>query len=113
MDSKDLVWKAAIKLLSMKDYSKSELKNKLLKKFVEGDINSVLNKLESMKYIVDTGTDLERMKKMAQEYIAVKKDAVGKLPSLKSLGSYLLKKGFEPELIESFLMNNQEEIFLK
>ena len=70
--------------------------------FEEAEVEDALGKLEHYGYIVATGSDADRLGQMARQYLAKKKDP-SSAGALRSLEAFLLRKGFEPELVATHL----------
>ena len=96
-------WETALKLLGGRDYSRPEMAAKLAQRgFEEAEVADALAKLEHYGYIVATGTDAGRLEHMATQYLAKKKNPTS-VGALHSLEAFLLRKGFEPELVATHL----------
>ncbi len=94
----------ALKLLAGKDYSRSEMKTKLANRdYSEEEIDETLDKLQHYNYIVETGHDLSQMESMANEYLRKKNKDANNPSSIKSLEAFLIRKGFDPELVNEYL----------
>ena len=96
-------WETALKLLGGRDYSRPEMEAKLAQRGFEGaEVADALAKLEHYGYTVATGADAGRMEQMAAQYLAKKKDP-SSAGAIRSLEAFLLRKGFEPEMVAAHL----------
>jgi len=109
--SKKSAWDVALKLLAGRDFSRSEMEIRLAKRgFDEPEIQETIDKLLKYNYVVETGNDIVKLKEMANDYFAKKKvDAIEK-KHLRSLEAFLVRKGFNVELVNEFLEILSENI---
>jgi len=101
----------AVKLLAGRDFSKSEMEERLARRgFDEIDIKSAIQKLLNLNYIAETGNDREKLCEMAKEYL--RKKGVNNIEKkhLCSLEAFLIRKGFNIELVQEYLIDLNEEI---
>jgi len=94
---------AAVKLLAGRDYAQPEMQAKLAQRgYAPDEINATLEKLVRYSYIVQTANDQERLAAMATAYLQKKKNP--RSPSaLHALEAFLLRKGFDPDLVNAHL----------
>ena len=96
----------ALKLLGGRDFSKSEMEERLLRRgFAEIDIESAVQKLLKHNYIADTGNNRKKLCEMAGEYLRKKGVENIEKKHLKSLESFLIRKGFNSELVQEYLVD--------
>ncbi len=95
----------ALKLLAGKDYSRSEMKAKLVARgYSENEVFETLDKLQHYNYIVETGKDLSKLEEMAEGYLKKKNKDISNPGAVKALESFLLRKGFEPDFVQEYLL---------
>ena len=97
-------WDAALKLLAGRDFSASEMIARLARRgYEEDESENVVAKLMQLGYVVETGNDRDKLCEMARDYL-VKKNKTEITPStLRSLEAFLLRKGFDPDLVGEYL----------
>jgi len=101
----------AVSLLAKRDFSKSEMEARLTRRgFDEADIQTAVQKLLDRGYIVETGNDIQKLREMAESYLSKKNVEVIEKKHLRSLESFLLRKGFDSELVREFLVNLNDGI---
>lgn len=101
---------AALKLLEQKDYSAAELRGKLTSQgYGDEEIEKALSVLERYGYVVQTGRDVEQLEKMSAEWLRKRS---GRMTAgvLRGLEAYLLKKGFEEDLVTAHLQKIADEV---
>ena len=99
----------AMKLLAGKDYSRSEMEIKLVARdFSDTEILETLDKLQHYNYIVETGNDSSKMEDMAENYLKKKNKTFSNPSAVKSLEAFLLRKGFEQDLVQEFLLRKMD-----
>ena len=101
----------AMKLLAGKDYSRSEMEVKLVARdYSETEILETLDKLQRYDYIVETGNDSSKMEDMADNYLRKKNKTFSNPSAVKALEAFLLRKGFEQDLVQEFLLRKMDVI---
>jgi SOS response regulatory protein OraA/RecX len=97
-------WDTALKLLTGRDFSASEMTERLAGRGYEQDeIERTVNKLKEYGYVIETGNDRMKLCEMAREYL-LKKNKTELTPgTLRSLEAYLLRKGFDAGLVGEYL----------
>lgn len=101
---------AALKLLEQKDYSAAELRGKLTPRgYGDEEIEEALDVLERYGYVVQTGRDVEQLEKMSAEWLRKRS---GRMTAgvLRGLEAFLLKKGFEGDLVSAHLQRLADEV---
>ncbi len=97
-------WNAALKLLSGRDYSRSEMEQRLARRgYSQSEIEETVSKLKRYSYVAETGSDANQLRAMAQEYLKKKHKSARDPRSLRSLEAFLLRKGFTPDLVAEYL----------
>jgi len=95
----------ALKLLAGKDYSRSEMEAKLVARgYSEDEILAALDKLQHYNYIVETGKDFSKLENMAEEYLSKKNKDISNPSAAKALERFLIKKGFDRDLVQEYLL---------
>ena len=103
--SKKTAIDAAMKLLAGKDYSRSEMEEKLVaREYSETEILETLDKLQHYNYIVETGDNASMMEVMAEEYLRKKNKDFSNPGAVKALERFLAKKGFDQDLVQEYLL---------
>ena len=104
-------WETALKLLAGRDYSASEMLARLARRgYTREEAEETADKLKEYGYVKETGTDREQLCAMAREYLH-KKNKTRLTPSVfHSLESFLLRKGFEPDLVREYLTRLAEAL---
>jgi SOS response regulatory protein OraA/RecX len=94
---------AALRLLAGKDYSRPELLAKLAqRRYAPAEIEQALATLERYGYTMSTGDDRGQLERLASAYLA--RRASGRLATIaRALEAYLLKKGFDTDLVEAYV----------
>ena len=101
--SRKSVWDTALNLLAGRDFSRTEMAERLARRgFDEAETAATLDKLERYGYVVNTGADHARLEQMAAQYLAKKKNPANPA-AFRSLEAFLLRKGFDPELVAAHL----------
>ena len=97
-------WDAAVKLLAGRDFSASEMLVRLARRgYEEDEAESTVARLVQLGYVVETGNDRDKLCEMAREYLLKKKKTEITAWSLRSLEAFLLRKGFDAELVMEYL----------
>ncbi len=100
---------AAMKLLAGKDYSRSEMEVKLVARdFSETEILETLDKLQHYDYIVETGNNSSKMEDMAENYLRKKNKTFSNPSAVKALEAFLLRKGFDQDLVQEYLLRKMD-----
>ncbi|RLD09327.1 MAG: hypothetical protein DRI44_08725 [Chlamydiae bacterium] len=101
----------AVKLLAGRDFSKSEMEERLVRRgFDETDIQSAIQKLLKQGYIAETGNDRQKLCEMAGNYLRKKNTDKIEMKHLRSLEAFLIRKGFDTELVREYLIDLSEEL---
>lgn len=96
-------WDAALKLLAGRDYALPEMQAKLAQRgYAQAEVQATLDKLAHYGYIVQTARDQERLAAMADDYLCKKKKP-GSAGALRALEAFLLRKGFDADLVAAHL----------
>lgn len=104
-------WEIALKLLGGRDFSKSEMEERLTRRgFDEIDIQQAVQKLLKYDYITETGNDEKKLREMVEEYIRKKGAKNIEKKHLRSLESFLIRKGFNIDLVQQYLEELNEEL---
>jgi len=104
-------WDAALRLLAGRDYSRSEMEAKLRGRgYPTDEIDAALDKLLSYGYVVETGGDQEALEEMAAAYLAKRGKTLTTPSAYKALERFLLRKGFEPELVREYLVRRRDDM---
>jgi SOS response regulatory protein OraA/RecX len=99
---------AAVKLLAGRDYAQPEMQAKLAQRgYAPDEIVATLEKLARYGYIVQTATDQDRLSTMATEYLQKKKNPRSPA-ALHALEAFLLRKGFDQDLVAAHLTDRAE-----
>jgi len=94
---------AALRLLAGKDYSRPELQAKLARRQYDShEIEQALATLERYGYATRTGNDRAQLERMAQTYLA-KRAPQALATTARALEAFLLKKGFDPDLVAAYV----------
>lgn len=94
---------AALKLLGGKDYSASELAVKLARRgYSDDEIERTLSTLQRYHYVAETGTDAAQLEYMSHAWLSKRRGGITP-GALRGLEQFLLKKGFDPELVRTHL----------
>ncbi len=72
--------------------------------YSEDEVLETLDKLQHYNYIEETGSDASKLEEMAEEYLEKKNKKISDPSAVKALERFLLKKGFEPDLVREFLL---------
>ncbi|MCX7847076.1 MAG: hypothetical protein N2595_03460 [bacterium] len=101
---------AALKLLEGKDYSPYELTAKLAGRgYTPAEIDETLDILRRYHYVTETGTNVVELEKMSAAWLAKRRGGLS--PSaLRGLETFLLKKGFDPDLVRVHLERLAEQL---
>jgi SOS response regulatory protein OraA/RecX len=101
---KQPAWDTAVKLLAGRDFSASEMIDRLTRRGYEQDeIEATVERLKEYGYVAVTGSDRLKLCEMAREYL-VKRNKTELTPgTLRSLEAYLLRKGFDADLVGEYL----------
>ena len=107
---------AAVKLLAGRDYAWPEMQAKLAQRqYAEEEIAAALETLARYGYIQQTGTDRAQLERMADAYLAKRatrtRAAAGAAvtaSALHALEAFLLRKGFDPDLVAAHLTDRAE-----
>jgi SOS response regulatory protein OraA/RecX len=103
-------WDAALRLLAGRDYSRSEMEAKLRGRgYPELETDAALDKLLSYGYVVKTGSDPDALAAMAESYLAKKGKALNTPGAFRALEAFLLRKGFDAELVREYLLRRRDE----
>jgi len=104
-------WEVALKLLAGRDFSRSEMEARLVRRgFDEIDIQQSIQKLLKYDYIAETGNDRQKLCEIAGEYLRKKGVENIEKKHLKSLESFLIRKGFNNDLVQQYLEELNEEL---
>jgi len=107
--SKKTALDSALKLLGGKDYSRSEMEEKLVARdYSENEISETLDKLQHYNYIIETGTNSSKMEEMAGIYLKKKNKSFSNPNAVKALERFLMKKGFEQDLVQEYLLRKMD-----
>ena len=99
-------WEVALTLLAGRDFSRSEMEERLARRgFDEIDIESAVQKLLKHNYISETGNDRQKLCEMAGEYLRKKGVENIEKKHLKSLETFLARKGFNTDLVQEYLID--------
>lgn len=95
--------KLAAELLGNRDFSAAEMRERLVQRgYSEEESLEAVRRLLQLGLISETGDDAEALKAAAAEWL--RKREKGITPSsLRSLGAYLVRKGFEEGLVMEYL----------
>lgn len=106
---KQPAWDTAVKLLTGRDFSASEMTERLIRRGYEQDeIESTVEKLRKYGYVIETGSDRQTLCEMAREYL-LKKNKTELTPgTMRSLEAFLLRKGFDTDLVGEYLQRLAE-----
>ena len=108
---KKSAWEVALKLLAGRDFSRAEMEARLVRRgFDEQEIQQAVQKLLKYNYIVETGGNKEKLREMAENYLEKKNVDVIEKKRLRSLENFLLRKGFDTDLVNEFLEKLSDEI---
>lgn len=98
----------AARLLAIRDYSRSELEAKLAEREYTADvIDKVISLLKEYSYIYETGRNKDTLAKMADAYLARKKNPTSTW-AYNSLEKYLCKKGFDHDCVREYIIKRAE-----
>jgi SOS response regulatory protein OraA/RecX len=101
--SRPSAWDAALKLLAGRDYALPEMQAKLAQRgYDQDEVQAALGKLARYGYVVATANDQARLEAMAAEYLRKKKNPHS-AGALRALEAFLLRKGFDEELVAAHL----------
>ena len=101
----------AIKLLAGRDFSRNEMEKRLARRgFDEIDIQQTIQKLLKSDYIVETEDNEKKLREMAKEYIGKKGSKNIEKKHLRSLEAFLIRKGFNTDLVQQYLEDLNEEL---
>ena len=102
--NKKTAWEIAAKLLAGRDFSRSEMEERLARRgFENEEIQTVIEKLLHYNYIIETGEDINQLALMAEEYLMKKNKSFKNKNALRSLEAFLLRKGFDHNLVTEYL----------
>lgn len=97
-------------LLAMRDYSEKEMTERLTRRgYSPEESRAASARLVELGLIKIAGNDREALRNAAREYL-LKKGKELKPSTLSSLAAYLVRKGFDEELIEEYLCEAAEVI---
>lgn len=101
---------AALTLLGGKDYSATELAAKLAHRgYSDDEIERALSTLQRYHYVAETGTDAAQLERMSSAWLAKRRRGI--TPSvLRGLEAFLLKKGFDTDLVRAHLERLAEHL---
>jgi SOS response regulatory protein OraA/RecX len=98
----------AARLLSMRDYARSELEAKLTEReYTSEVIQKVIALLKEYGYIYETGRNKDTLATMAGAYLAKKKNPTSAW-AYNSLEKYLSKKGFDHDCVREYIITRAE-----
>lgn len=104
-------WEVALTLLAGRDFSRSEMEERLARRdFDEIDIQQAVQKLLKYDYIAETGNDEKKLREMVEEYIRKKGAKNIEKKHLRSLESFLIRKGFNIDIVQQYLEDLNEEL---
>ena len=104
-------WNAALRLLAGRDYSRSEMEAKLRGRgYPESEIDDTIAKLLNYGYVVETGGDADALEAMAESYLAKRGKTLTTPSAFRALERFLLRKGFEPELVREYLVRRRDDM---
>ena len=105
--NKDAV-RLGAELLAVRDYSEKEMAERLMRRgYSPEESRAAASRLVELGLIKISGSDREALKSAAREYL-LKKGKVLKPSTLSSLAAYLVRKGFDEDLIEEYLSEAAE-----
>ena len=95
-------------LLAMRDYSEKEMAERLTRRgYSAEESRAAAARLVELGLIKISGGDREALRSAAREYL-LKSGKALKPSTLSSLAAYLVRKGFDEELIEEYLSEAAE-----
>jgi len=95
-------------LLAVRDYSEKEMAERLMRRgYSPEESRAAASRLSELGLIKISGSDREALRAAAREYL-LKKGKALKPSTLSSLAAYLVRKGFDEELIEEYLSEAAE-----
>lgn len=101
---------AALKLLAGKDYSATELAATLARRgYSDDEIERALSTLQRYHYVAETGTDAAQLDHMSRAWLAKRRGGITPT-ALRGLEAFLLKKGFDADLVRAHLERLAEQL---
>ena len=105
--NKDAV-RLGAELLAVREYSEKEMAERLMRRGYSPEESRASSfRLVELGLIKISGNDREALRSAAREYL-LKKGKALKPSTLSSLAAYLVRKGFDEELIEEYLSEAAE-----
>ncbi len=93
-------------MLAGRDFSRAEMEARLARRgFDTQEIQQAVLKLLKYNYIVETGNDKNALREMAENYLEKKNISKIEKKHLRALEAFLVRKGFDDNLVNEFLEN--------